>query len=1095
MFDTDSPSPQSSVPSAQDSSPTHYVAIGASAGGLEAIEAFFLNMVPNSGLGFIVVQHLSPDYKSLMKELLSKKTPMPVHRAEEGMRVKADNVYLIPPKKNLSIFHGKLLLSEQDHTRGINLPIDVFLQSLAEDQSERAVAIILSGTGSDGMRGVRVIKEFGGMIMVQSEESAKFDGMPRAAISTGLCDFILPPEEMPGQLLNWVKHPYVSKAERAETLFKEEDGLTRIFSILRERFKVDFTYYKPSTVNRRIERRMTINQVKDIKDYVAFMGNYAGEATALFRELLIGVTSFFRDPQAYDILGKKWLKELIKNTDAREVRFWVAGCSTGEEAYSLAILARECLAELEVSRDIKIFATDIDRDAIHFAANGIYPESIAADVSPQRLAKNFHRRDEHFQISRTIREMVVFAQHNLIKDPPFTNISLISCRNLLIYLQPSLQQKVFEFFNFSLNPAGLLFLGTSETIGDMTEFFAPLDHKWKLYQSKGRMKRVGGPMHLAVSDTRVQEVKGQFAAARKSLQSGDPDKVLERFLDAVSENYIPLALIVNEQMDVLHIIGDSEGYLRLPSGKPTLNVTKMTTRQLSIPMATGIQKVFRQGRDVLFHNLPTSSGHLSRTVNLRFVPLPTSKGQAPLVAVLIEEATAYRPTASDELKDTPCDLSQEAEQRITDLEQELQFSRENLQATIEELETSNEELQATNEELVASNEELQATNEELQSTNEELYTVNAEYQNRIIELTELNHDVNNLLAASMVGKLLLDENLEIRRFSPKVTELFRLIDKDIGRPVSHIVHFLEDIDLLEMIRNVQESSEMVEAEVRSQGKRWYLMRITPYLVGPNVYSGTVLTFVDITKLKTVEQELRESEQRFAAVVNTSPALIWMSGPDKMCTWFNDPWLAFTGRTLQQEVGDGWAEGIHPEDQEQSLQLYSGAFDRREPFEMEYRLRRHDGEYRWILDQGHPRHSPEGKFIGYIGSCLDITELKKAETALRAERMQIFSWFDDIDECIYAADKKTHEILYANKAMELSFGEDLVGKPCHERIQGTDHPCGICADRKSDDTTDRVRVGTFQENRSDSQFKSVDKIIHWHDGREACLRYLKIIASK
>jgi two-component system, chemotaxis family, CheB/CheR fusion protein len=453
--------------------PTHYVAIGASAGGLEAIEAFFTNMVPNSGLGFIVVQHLSPDYKSLMKELLSKKTQMPVHRVEEGMLVEPDNVYLIPPKKNLSIFHGKLLLSEQDHTRGINLPIDVFLHSLAEDQGERAIAVILSGTGSDGMRGVRAIKEFGGMIMAQNEESAKFDGMPRAAISTGLCDFVLPPEEMPGQLLNWVKHPYVSKADRAEMLFKEEDGLTRVFSILRERFKVDFTYYKPSTVNRRIERRMTINQVKDIKDYVAFMNSYAGEAAALFRELLIGVTSFFRDPSAYDVLGQKWLKELIQSIDAREIRFWVAGCSTGEEAYSLAILARECLAELEVSRDIKIFATDIDRDAIHFAANGTYPESIAADVSPQRLAKFFHRKDEHFQISRTIREMVVFAQHNLIKDPPFTNISLISCRNLLIYLQPTLQQKVFEFFNFSLNPNGLLFLGTSETIGDMTEFFAP----------------------------------------------------------------------------------------------------------------------------------------------------------------------------------------------------------------------------------------------------------------------------------------------------------------------------------------------------------------------------------------------------------------------------------------------------------------------------------------------------------------------------------------------------------------------------------------------------------------------------------------------
>ena len=1111
MPDTDKPSTAKPDQAQPFDSPSHYVAVGASAGGLEAIESFFMNMVPNSGLGFIVVQHLSPDYKSLMKELLSKKTRMPVHRAEEGMLVKADNVYLIPPKKNLTIFHGKLLLSEQDHTRGINLPIDVFLHSLAEDQGERAVAIILSGTGSDGMRGVRAIKESGGMIMVQNEESAKFDGMPRAATSTGLCDFILTPEEMPGQLLNWVKHPYVTKAERAEMQFKEEDGLTRIFSILRERFKVDFTFYKPSTVNRRIERRMTINQVQDIKDYVAFMDSYAGEATALFRELLIGVTSFFRDPPVYEALGQKWLKELIRSVEAREIRFWVAGCSTGEEAYSLAILARECLMDMEVSKDIKIFATDIDRDAIHYAANGVYPESIAADVSPQRLAKYFHKKDEHFQISRTIREMVVFAQHNLIKDPPFTNISLISCRNLLIYLQPTLQQKVFEFFNFSLNPGGVLFLGTSETIGDMTEFFAPLDHKWKLYQSKGRMKRIGGPLQLAVSDTRVQEVKGQFAAARKALHSGDPDRVLERFLDAISEHYIPLALIVSEQMEVLHIIGDSTGYLRLPPGKPTLNVTKMAAKQLSIPLSTGIQKVFRQGKDVAFHNLPMPVANDNRIVNLRFVPLPMTKGQTPLVAVLIEEVSpTTTPQVGIPMTTNACDLSQEAEQRINDLEQELQFSRENLQATIEELETSNEELQATNEELVASNEELQATNEELQSTNEELYTVNAEYQNRIIELTELNHDVNNLLAASMVGTLLLDENFEVRRFSPKITDLFRLMEKDIGRPISHIVHFLEDIDLLKMIRKVQETTEMIEIEVRAKGDRWYLMRINPYLVGPRVYSGTVLTFVDISKLKRAEQNLRESEQKFASVANTSPALIWMSGLDKLCTWFNDPWLGFTGKTMEEELGDGWTKGIHPEDRDDCLRTYSEAFDRREPFEMEYRLRRHDGKYRWLLDQGHPRFSTDGTFVGYIGSCLDITARKTAEDALRSERMQIFDWFDDIDECIYVADMENHKILYANKAIEQLFGEGLVGQSCHERIQGAEKPCEICAgkvasfrsdarndggnngrDNGADKVGDKgVLVREYHNTLKDMDFRCVDKIIHWHDGREVCLRYLK-----
>jgi two-component system CheB/CheR fusion protein len=405
-------------------SPTHYVAVGASAGGLEAIESFFSQMPPESGLGFIVIQHLSPDYKSLMVELLSKRTLMPVHRAEDGMLVLPDHVYLIPPKKNLTIFHGKLLLSEQDHSKGINLPIDVFLRSLAEDQNKKAVAIILSGTGSDGTRGVRVIKEYGGMVMVQDEESAKFDGMPRAAISTGLADFVLPPDQMPSQLLSFSKHPYITKVERSETLLSDEQGLTRIFAILRERCKVDFTFYKPSTVTRRIERRMTVNQTNDIRDYVAFLSSHPGEVMALYRELLIGVTSFFRDQEVFDRLEQTGLPEILKSANNREIRFWVAGCSTGEEAYSLAIMARECMEELDVSHDVKIFATDIDRDAIHYAANGSFPESIAADVSPRLLAKYFYKKEDNFQIARNIREMVVFAQHNLIKDPPFTNISL-----------------------------------------------------------------------------------------------------------------------------------------------------------------------------------------------------------------------------------------------------------------------------------------------------------------------------------------------------------------------------------------------------------------------------------------------------------------------------------------------------------------------------------------------------------------------------------------------------------------------------------------------------------------------------------------------
>jgi two-component system CheB/CheR fusion protein len=966
--------------------PSHYVGIGASAGGLEAIESFFTNIQPVSGLAFIVVQHLSPDYKSLMVELLSKKTAMPVHRAEDGMLVLPNNVYLIPPKKNLTIFHGKLLLSEQDYSRGINLPIDVFLRSLAEDQAEKAVAIILSGTGSDGMRGVRTVKECGGIVMVQDEETAKFDGMPRAAISTGLADYILSPDKMPEQLLAFSKHPYVTNTERSETLLSDEDGLTRIFALLREKCKIDFTYYKPSTVTRRIERRMTINQTDTIKDYLNFMLSYPGEVVALYRELLIGVTCFFRDQGAFDYLAEVILPEIFRNTGKREVRFWVAACSTGEEAYSLAILAKECQERLGVHHDVKIFATDIDRDAIHFAASGSYPESIAADISPRFLSKYFHKRDDNFQISRSIREMVVFAQHNLIKDPPFTNIDLLSCRNILIYLQPVLQRKVMDFFNFSLSPGGVMFLGSSETTGEMGDYFDPLEQKFKFYRARGRVRQTGDAIHLpSVTDTRYREMKGHFSTVRRSLRNNEEERILERFLGAASGDYLPLSFLVNEQMEVLQIIGDADGYLKLPSGKVVNDISKMAIKEISIPLATGIQKVFRQNQEQRFSNIRITRHGVTQMIDLRIKPLPIKKQQEPLVAVFIAEIK--RELIETGQAAQSYDLSKEAEERLRDMEQELQFTRENLQATIEELETSNEELQATNEELLASNEELQSTNEELQSTNEELFTVNAEYQSKIIELTELHNDVDNLLGATQIGHLLLDENLEVRRFSSKVTEIFKLLDSDVGRPITHISHYLANIDPIKIVREVQKGNRQVELEVSTVDDKWLLMRVVPYSIGPKSFSGTVLSFVDITMIKQAEGDLLTSQQLFAAIANSTPSLVWLSGPDKGCTWFNDTWLKFTGRTMEQEIGNGWAEGVHPDDYEHCLKTYVEAFDNRISFSMEYRMRRHDGVYRWMLDDGTPRYGSDKGFLGYIGFCNDITAQKEAVEKMIAKEIQ------------------------------------------------------------------------------------------------------------
>ncbi|MBL0262946.1 MAG: PAS domain S-box protein, partial [Leptospiraceae bacterium] len=848
--------------------PTYYVAIGASAGGLEAIDIFFSTMPALSGLAYVVIQHLSPDFKSLMVELLSKKTAMPVHRAEDNMLILPDNVYLIPPKKNLNIFHGKLFLSEQDHSKGVNLPIDVFFKSLAEDQGEKSIGIVLSGTGSDGTRGLRVIKELGGMVMVQKEDTAKFDGMPRAAISTGLADFILPPEDMPGQLVSFSKHPYATKSVRSETLLSEEEGLTRIFSLLREKCRVDFTFYKPSTITRRIERRMSISQTNDLKEYIEYLVRYPGEVNSLYRELLIGVTSFFRDQEVFDFLYSKCMQKILQSTPNKEIRFWVAACSTGEEAYSLAMLARECMEEMKQTFDVKIFATDIDKDAIHFAANGIYPESITADLSPKLLSKYFYKKDDNFQVARNIREMVVFAQHNLIKDPPFTNISLLSCRNVLIYLQPILQKKVFEFFNFSLNPEGVLMLGTSESTSEMSDFFETLDIKFKIYRSKGKVKPLTDNSPLfQPTDTRMREMKNQATGTRRFLRSSEDERVLERFFQTVSKDYLPLSVIVNEQMEVIHTLGDPQDYFKVPSGKLTNDISKMAIKELSVPITTGIQKVFRQHQEVRFSNIKVRQNNIETFINLRIIPLSLKKGQEELVTILIGETKKI-----DVSEINPAiqsfDLSKEAEEHLRDLEQELQFTRENLQATIEELETTNEELQATNEELLASNEELQSTNEELQSTNEELFTVNAEFQGKIIELTELHNDIQNIISTSHISQLLLDENLEVRRFSPNVSSILKLLSNDIGRPITHIPNYLVDFDLIRAIRETQRTTMHSEREVKTHDGSSYLLRIDPYVIGPKSFSGIIISFVNVTEIIKSRDALNNLEIRFQTLFKT-----------------------------------------------------------------------------------------------------------------------------------------------------------------------------------------------------------------------------------
>lgn len=1011
--------------------PVHYVGIGASAGGLEALEQFFQGIPAQTGLAFIVIQHLSPDYKSMMVEILSKKTDMRVLRAEEGMTVEQDSIYLIPPKKNLSIFHGKLLLSDQSpHERWINLPIDIFFHSLAEDQGENVIAVILSGTGSDGCRGVRAIKEYGGMIMVQDEKDARFDGMPKSAVSTGVADFILRAEEMPEKLLSYVKYPFLTKAENGKKLVQEESGLAAVFSMLRTKTKVDFTYYKPSTIIRRVERRMHVNQVDSLQAYINLLSKSTRELTTLYRDLLIGVTNFFRDKEAFEFLRENILPAMLERKKGEPIRFWVAGCSTGEEAYSLAILLLELMEELELNNKIKIFATDVDNDAILTAGSGLYPESIAADVGPSMLSKYFNRQGEHYSVSRKIRELVVFAQHNLLKDPPFTNIDLVSCRNLLIYLQPVLQKKALEMFNFSLSQHGILFLGVSESTGEMSNYFKARHQKWKIFESKGKRG--------FYSDTSKPAVQFSPRAPFSRYDTSGPAKnvaeserhVTDRLLKALSKDTIPLTVVINEEMEVIYTVGDTGDYFRLPHGNMANDIRKMVHKEISIPLTVGIQQAFKEEREVTYSNIHFTARDDKQIIQLNIRPLPASRVQPPLLAVLFTQTNIQKSGDTDSSTKN-YDYDKETEQRIHDLEQELQFTKENLQATIEELETSNEELQATNEELLASNEELQSTNEELQSVNEELYTVNSEHQHKIIELTELNNDIDNLLTSTEIGTIFLDEKLRLRKFTSHVQEVFNVIESDIGRPMHHLTHHLLDFDLLEAVEEVLETANSSDHKVQSEDGQHFILRIIPYNIAPQTFAGVVITLIDISALVDVETALENSNARLDLAEKIADFASWQWNTSTGVMTFTESLESLFGhkRGRLSHTYQALLNCVHPEDRRAVLEKVSASIEHGEDYEIVHRIVRPDDSERTVKQVGVASVGKNGKTVRLTGIAIDITDEKGNGPKPTPTKRGHYPGIDKQEESLIVIDN-CGIIKAASPATEQLFGyaaEELIGQ--------------------------------------------------------------------
>jgi two-component system, chemotaxis family, CheB/CheR fusion protein len=859
------------------------VGIGASAGGLAAFEAFFSGMpaAVDPGMAFVLVQHLAPDHKSILTDLIRRYTRMQVFEVEDGMQVAPNCAYIIPPGRDMAFLNGTLQLLEPSAPRGQRLPIDFFFRSLAQDQRERAIGVVLSGTGSDGTLGVRAIKGEGGMVMAQNPESTEYDGMPRSAIGTGLVDFELPPAEMPAQLISYVNHAFGHPLKIVAEAPKSENTLKKIFILLRAQTGHDFSKYKPSTVQRRIERRMAVHQIAGMEGYLKFIQTTPAEVDALFRDMLIGVTSFFRDPETFEALEEQIIPQLFatKGADAA-IRIWVPGCSTGEEAYSLAILLAEHQDKLKDSFRVTIFATDIDSHAIATARTGIYSASIAADLTTGRLARFFSSEpgEATFRIHKSIRDTLVFSEQNVIKDPPFSKLDLISCRNLLIYLNSDLQKKLIPLFHYALKPAGFLFLGTSETIGEFQDLFSALDRKFRLYQRKedylGTLRPGAGQFlpPMTSPDTAPQP------AAQKTT---DHKKLPLRELteQALLQEIIQAGALVTAQGDILYLYGRTGLYLEpTPGESGPNNILKMAREGLRRDLVTALHKAVQTRETARCPGLRVKTNGDVTTVNLTVrsvVTAPAALPESPLYLVILEQTR--EPLTGDQLlsperqggKTSPDSNSEDADSRIAALKQELQAKEEYLQSTNEELETSNEELKSANEELQSINEELQSTNEELetskeelQSVNEELATVNSELQTKVADLSRANNDMNNLLAGTGIATVFVDHQLRILRFTPTATKIINLIQTDIGRPVSHIVSNLIDYDkLTEDTQAVLDTLVPREAEVKSAGDRWYSMHIQPYRTLDNVIEGAVLTFVDITEAKKLREALREMEER------------------------------------------------------------------------------------------------------------------------------------------------------------------------------------------------------------------------------------------